>query len=119
MASEYVVLPCFAGSCPRRPRTSFVSLHRFVWALQLGVGLGSGPRLECRRAALVFWLQKLDISVTTSESEAPESSSDEEMPGWLVASVRSGWTPRVVLTWFFLVFGDLLFQMISDSVEEI
>ena len=78
-----------------------------------------GPRLECRNAALAFWLQKLDISVRGSESGAPASSPDEEMLDWLVVFARSGWNPRVVLTCFFPVFGDLLFQMISDHAEEI
>ena len=73
-------------------------------------------------AALPHWLyglQKLDVSVNGSESGTPASSSNEEMLDWLVVSVRSGWTSRVVFAWFFLVFGDLMFQMIFDSVEEI
>ncbi len=34
-----------------------------------------------------------------------------------MVSVRSGWTPSEVLVWLFLVFLDLLFQMISDIVS--
>ena len=119
MASESVFLPCVAGSCPRCPWTSSISLHRFVWALHLDAGLGSSPRLECRRAALAVWLHKLDISVNGSESGAPASSPDEEMLDWLVVSVRSGWTPRAVMTCFFPVFRGLVVQMISDHAEEI
>jgi hypothetical protein len=78
-ASDSVVLPHGARSCPRLPWTSSIALHRFVWAIHSGVGLGCGPRSECRRAALVVWLRKLEVSVSGSESGAPVSSADEEM----------------------------------------
>jgi hypothetical protein len=45
-------------------------------------------------------------------------NADEAMLDWLVTSVRFGWTPQEVMLWFFLAFGDLLFQMISDIEEE-
>ncbi len=89
MSSDSIVLPLGDGSGPRVPWTSLVALHRFVWAIQLGVGLGSGSRLECCRVALAVWLRKLDISVNGSESGAPVSSADEEMLDRLVVSVRS------------------------------
>ena len=105
MSSDSVVLPLGAGSGPRIPWTFLVAMHRYVWAIQLGVGLGSGPRLDCRRAALAVWLRKLDISVGGSESGAPVSSPDEEMLDWLVASVRKGWNPKEVLICFLPSFS--------------
>ena len=104
MASDSVVLPPSAGIGPHIPWTSSVALHRFVWAIQLGVGLGSGSRLECRRAALVVWLRKLDISVSGSEIGAPVLSADEEMLDWIVAFIRNSWTPLEILIWYFQFF---------------
>ena len=117
--SSNALLPPSAGSWPRVPWTSSVALHRFVWAIQLDVGVSSGPRSDCDRAALSVWLRKLDISVCGSESGTLASSSDEQMLDWLVASVRGGMTPKGVLLWFFPVFGDLLFCMINECVEEV
>ena len=113
------LLPPSAGSCVRVPWPFSVSLHRFVWAIQFDVGVGTGPRSDCDRAALSIWLRKSNIYGSGSESGAPASSPDEEMLYWLVASIRGGMTPKGVLLWFFLVFGDLLFSMISDCVEEV
>ena len=78
----------------------------------------SGPRVECCRSALAVWIQKLDVSANGSKSGVPASSADDAMLVWLVVSLRCGWTPREVLIWFFPAFGDLLFKMISDNVEE-
>ncbi len=117
--SSNALLPPSAGSCIRVPWTSSVSLHRFVWAIQLGVGVGTGPRSDYGRAALSVWLRKLDIFVSGSESGAPASSPDEHMLELLVAYVRGGMTPKGVLLWFVPVFGDLLFRMIDDRVEEV
>ena len=75
--SSNALLPPSAGSCSRVPWTSSVSLHRFDWAIQLGVGVGNGPRSDCGRASLSIWLRKLDISASGSESGAPGSSPDE------------------------------------------
>ncbi len=80
--------------------------------------MGIGPRVECCRAALAVWIRKLEVSAIGSESGAPASSADEAMLDWLVVFERCGWTPREVLAWFFPAFGDLLFHMISDIVEE-
>ena len=118
MMSSNVLLPPSAGSCLRVPWTSSVSLHRFVWAIQLDVGVGTGPRSDGGRAALSIWLRKLGFFVSGSESGAPASSLDEQMLDWLVASVREGMFPKGVLLWFFPVFGDLLYCMINDYVEE-
>jgi len=96
--------------------TSSVSLTRFVWVIQHGSGLG--PRAECSRAALAVWLRKLDLSTSRAEDDPSPPSAEESMLDWLVASVRLGWTPREVLAWFFTVFGDLLYLMISDVGEE-
>ncbi len=115
--SSNAFLPPGAGRCLRVPWTSSVSLHRFVWAIQLDVGVGTGPRSDCDRAALCIWLRKLDISDSGSEGGAPASSPDEQMLDWLVASVRRGMTPKGVLQCLFPVFGDLLFCMINDCVE--
>ncbi len=117
--SSNALLPPSAGSWPRAPWTSSVALHRFVWAIQLDVGVGTGPRSDCDRAALSVWLRKLEISVGESESGAPASSPDEEMLDWLVALVRRGMILRGVLLWFFPVFGDLLYYMINECVEEV
>jgi hypothetical protein len=83
------------------------------------VAVFTGPRSDCGRAALSVWLRKLDIFVSGSESGAPASSPNEQMLDWLVASVRGGITPKGVLLRFFPVFGDLLFRMINDCVEEV
>ena len=83
------------------------------------MGVGTGPRSDCGRAALSVWLRKLDSSVSGSESGAPASSPDEQILDWLVAFVRGGMTPNEVLLWVFLVFGDLLFRMINECVEEV
>ncbi len=111
--SSNVLLPPSAGSCPRVPWTSSVSQHRFVWAVQLDVGVGTRPRLDCDRAALSIWLRKLDISVSGSESGAPAPSLDEQMLDWLVASVREGggvppWGTAVVFSglWRFFIYYD-------------
>ena len=97
---------------------SSVALTRFVWAVQYGVGMGDGPRVRCSRAALAVWIRKLKV-VNERGADVPTSpSADEAMLDWLVTYVRFGWTPREVLGWFFPVFGDLLFQMISDIEEE-
>ena len=117
--SSNALLPPSAGNCIRVPWTSSVSLHRFVWAIQLGVSVGTGTRSDCDRASLSIWLRKLDISVIGCESGAPASSPDEQLLDWLVASGRGGMTPKGVLLWFFPVFGDLLFCMINDYVEEV
>ena len=104
MSSEFVGLPRGAGSGPRVPWISSIALYRFVWAVQLGDGIGSDPRLECCRAALAVWIRKLEMSVNGSEGESPASSADEAMLDWLVVSVRSGWIPMEVLVWFFPFF---------------
>ncbi len=118
MSSDYVDLPHGAGSGPRVPWTSSIALSRFVWAVHLGSGVCSGPRLECSRAALSVWKRKMDISANECETGAPAPRADEALLDCLVVSVRRGWTPMEVLVWFFPVFGSLLFHMISDSVEE-
>ena len=118
MSSNYVDLPLVAGSGPRVTWAYSIALSRFVWAVQLGAGVGSGPRVECCRAALAVWIRKLDISASGSEGGAPASSAAEAMLDWLVVFVRSGWTPKEVMLWFCPVFWDLMYQMISDSVEE-
>ncbi len=117
--SSSALLPPSAGSRLHVPWTSSVSLHRFVWAIQLDVSVGTGPRSNCDRAALSIWLRKLDISVSGCESGAPASSHDEQMLDWLVASVRGRVTPKGVMQWFFPVFGDILFCMINDCVKEV
>ena len=119
MPSDFVFRPLGARSGPRVPWTYSIALHRFVWAVQLGVGLGNDSQLECCRAALAVWIRKVDISVTGSKSGAPVSSADEEMLDWLVVFVRKGWTPKEFLIWFFPVFFYFLFHMISDSAEEV
>ncbi len=119
MPSDSGGLPRGAGSGPRVPWTSSITLSRFVWAVQLGASIGSGPRLECYHAALAVFIRKLDVSANGSESGAPASSADEAMLDWLVVCVRSGLTPREVLVWLTSVFGDLFFQMIYDIVEEV
>ena len=114
--SSNALLPPSAGSCIRVPWTSSVSLHRFVWVIQLDVGFGTAPRSDCDRASLTIWLRKLDISVRGSESGAPASSPDEQMLDSLVASIGGEMTPKGVLLCFFSVLGDLLFCMINDCV---
>ncbi len=100
MSSEFVGLPRGAGSGPHVPWTSSIALSRFVWAVQLSVGAGSGPRLGCYRVALAAWIRKLDILASGSEGGAPASNADEAMLDWLVVFVRSNWTPREVLVCF-------------------
>ncbi len=64
----------------------------------------------------------MDPEVERHEPEGEDAyvspSADEAMLDWLVTSVRFVWTPWEVMVWFFLVFGDLLYQMISDVEEE-
>jgi hypothetical protein len=60
----------------------------------------------------------LDISTSRVEDDSALPNADESMLDWLVTYVRLGWTPREVMVWFFPVFGDLLFEMISDVDEE-
>ena len=95
--------------------TSSVSLTRFVWAIQHGVVVGDGPRVRCSRAALAVWIRKVNAASPRGDEVPSSPSADESMLDLLVTSVRCGWTSREVLIWFFLVFGDLLFQMISDD----
>ena len=81
--------------------------------------MGSSPRVECCRVGLSVWIRKLvDVSANGSESGAPTPSADEAMLEWVVLYVRYGWTPKEVMVLFFPPFGDMLFQMISDNVEE-
>ncbi len=120
LMSSSVSVPLSVGSLVRVPWTSSVSLHRFVWAFQLGVGVGIGLRSDCSRVALAVWLRRMDISVSRSESGAPASSHDEQMLDWLVSSVRGGSDPpQSILLCFFPIFGDLLFRMITDCAEEV
>ncbi len=100
-------------SFPRVPWTFSVSIHRFVWAIQFGVGVGTGSRVDCRRCALAVWLRKLAIYVSGCESGAPALSLDEQMLVWLVGFVRGGMTPKGVLLWLFPYFGDLLYLLIT------
>ena len=79
MSSSSVGLPDGPESGPHVPWTSSIALSRFVMTVQLGVGVGSGPRVECRRAALAVWIRKLDVSANGCESGAPASSADEAM----------------------------------------
>jgi hypothetical protein len=104
MSSDSIGLPRGAGSGFRVPWVSSIALSRFVLAVHLGVGVGSGPLLECCRAALAVWIRKLNISACGSEGGAPASSADKAMLDWLVLSGRSGWTPKEVLVWFFPFF---------------
>ena len=94
--------------------TSSISLTRFAKAVQYGVGVGSGPRADCSRAALAVWIRKLNVSTSRVVDDSTPPSADEVMLDWLVTSVRFDWTPREVMVWLFPIFGDMLFQMISD-----
>jgi hypothetical protein len=97
--------------------TASVALTRFVWAVQHGAVVGDGVRGSCSRAALAVWIRKLHI-FSPRERDVPTSSSvDDVMLGWLVSSVRCGWTPCEVLIWVLPLFGELLFHMISDDNE--
>ena len=98
--------------------TSYVALSGFVWAVQYGARVGDGPRVSCSRAALAVWIRKLNVTSPMGEDFPISPNADEAMLDWLVTSVRFGWTPQEVMLWFFLAFGDLLFQMISDIEEE-
>ena len=104
MSSASIGLPDGAGSGPRISWTSSIALSRFVWAVQLGVSLGNGSRVECCRGALAVWIRKLDISVDGIENGAPASSVDEAMLDRRVVSFRCGWTPKEVLVCFFSGF---------------
>ncbi len=82
------------------------------------MGVGNGSRVEFSRAALAGWVRRLDASANVSDSGAPSSIANEAMLDWLVVYVRCGWTPMEVPFWLFPTFGDLLFEMVLDSVEE-
>jgi len=97
--------------------TTSLALTRFVWVVQHGVVVGDGLRGRCSRAALAVWIRKLHISSPRMGDVPTSSSVDDAMLDWLVSSVRCGWTPCEVLIWFFPVFGELLFHMISDDNE--
>ena len=92
-----------------------MSLARFVWAVQHGVVVGDGLRGSCSRAVLAVWIRKLHVASPRGDEVPSSPSVDEAMLDGLVISVRCGWTPREVLIWFFPVFGDLPFHMISDD----
>ncbi len=77
--------------------------------------MGDGPRGSCSRAALAVWVRKLHITSPIGDEISYSPIADEALLDWLVTSVRGGWTPRDVLTWFSPVFGDLLFHMISED----
>ena len=116
MASISISCPAGPWDGRRVAWTSSVSLTRFVWAVQHGIGVG--PRAECSRAAMAVWIRKLDVSTSRAEDDSASPITNEYMLDWLVTFVRLGWTPREVLVWFFPVFGDLLFMMIFDVDEE-
>ena len=97
--------------------TASLALTRFVWAVQHGDVVGDGVRGSCSRAALAVWIRKLHISSPRGEDGPTSVSVDDAMLDWLVSSVRCGWTSCEVLIWFFPVFGELLFRMISDDSE--
>ena len=80
--------------------------------------MGSEPRADCSRADLAVWIRKLNVSTSRAEDESTPPRADESTLDWLVTFVRFGWTPRGVLVWFFPIFGDLLFQIISNIDEE-
>ena len=97
MSSDSGELPAGAVEGFRVPWTSSIALSRFVWAVQHGVGAGSGPRLECNRVVLSVWIRKLEISTLEGEGGASSLSADEAMLDLLVVSVRSGRIPKKVL----------------------
>ncbi len=116
MSFVVVVPPSGSEDVRRVPWTSSSALHRFVWVVYLDVGVGSGPRVDCSRAAV--WTRKLKIVVPVSENGAPAPSADEAMFFWIVVSVRCGWAPKGVLVWFLPSFGELLCQIIMEGVGE-
>ncbi len=76
--------------------------------------VGYGPCLRCSQATLAVWIRKLSVTILKGDDFPTSSSADEAMLDWLVTFVRSGGTPLAVMVWFFPVFGELLFNMISD-----
>ena len=107
-----------AGEASDRRRgswTTSVSLTRFVWAVPYGAVVGDGPRVSCSHAALAVWIRKLSVTIPKEDDPPTSPSADEVMLDWLVTSVRSGGTPLTVVVWFFPVFGELLYDMISDK----
>ena len=118
MNSSAFVVSAEPGDGRRGSWTASVSLTRFVWVVHHGVVVGDGPRGSCIRAALAVWIRKLHISSPRGDEILTSLSVDDAMLDWLASSVRCGWTPCEVLIWFFPVFGELLFHMISDDSVE-
>jgi hypothetical protein len=119
MSSSAFVVSAEPGDGRRGSWTASVALTRFVWAVQHGAVVGDGPRGSCSRAALAVWIRKLHVTSPRGDEVPSSPSVDDAILDWLVSCVRCGWTPCEVLIWFFPVFGELLFHMISDDgVEE-
>jgi len=115
MSSSAFVVFVEPGDGRRWSWTASVALTRFVWAVQHGAVVGDGPRGSCNRATLAVWIRKLHVTSPRGDEVPSSPSVDDAMLDWLVSSVRCGWTPCEVLIWFFPVFWELLFHMISDD----
>ncbi len=66
------------------------------------------------RVALALWISGLDLRDFRESGSRVASNDDKGRLVWIALSVRRGWTPKEVLTWIFLCFGGLLFDMALD-----
>jgi len=95
--------------------SSSAALYRFVWAVKRGCLSRTALQADPGRAALVVWIDRLELREFMERGSNVGSPGDEGMLDWVVVSVRKGWTPKEVLLWMFPVFGGLLYDMALDS----
>jgi hypothetical protein len=114
-----LLLPVHVAEVDRESWTSSVTLYRFVCPVRRCCLSSSALRAVLGRATLAIWLGGLklrEFGVGSESLESPGSFIDDKrILGWIVTSVKRGWTPREVLLWVFPSFGGLLFDMIFDE----
>ena len=90
-------------------------LYRFVWTVKRSFLSCSAHHAVPGRAALALWIGGLDHRDFIEGGSLGALSGDERMMDRILLSVRSGWTPREVLSWIFPSFGGMLFDLVIDE----
>ena len=78
--------------------SSNAALYRFVWVVKRQCLSKSALHAVHGRAALALWISELDLRDFRVSGSRVASNDNEGMLGWIVMSVRRGWTPKEVLT---------------------
>ncbi len=81
--------------------------------MKRGVFSSTRTQSDPSLAALAVWVGGLKVRVGGEREGVLLFSMDEHLPNWVVESVQSGWTPREVLSWFFLSFKGLFSEFVT------